>query len=96
MDHGSVYPRRGCHEESTGKLLGAGCPRMSSAGHGAWYFSGSAFSAPSLAVRVTNPAGRDERRHPGTGQLAAVPAGIPRSWLDHGDGRWTGHLFLAR
>jgi hypothetical protein len=39
MDHGSVYRRCGCRDESTGKLLGARCPGLRSPRHGSWYFS---------------------------------------------------------
>jgi integrase len=39
MDHGSVYRRCACRDESTGRLLGARCPGLRSPKHGSWYFS---------------------------------------------------------
>jgi hypothetical protein len=39
MDHGSVYRRCGCRDESTGRLLGARCRGLRSPRHGTWYYS---------------------------------------------------------
>ena len=39
MDHGSVYRRCGCRDESTGRVLGARCPGLRPPKHGSWYFS---------------------------------------------------------
>src|SRR6266487_4381718 len=39
MDHRSVFKRCSCRNPATGRLLGAACPRLTSARHGSWYFS---------------------------------------------------------
>jgi len=52
MDHGSVYRRCGCRDESTGRLLGAGCPGLRSPRHGTWYFSADLPSAGGRRRRV--------------------------------------------
>ena len=39
MSQGSVFRRCGCRDQLTGRLRGAGCPELSSARHGSWYFS---------------------------------------------------------
>jgi len=52
MGHGSVFRRCGCRDESTGRLLGARCPRLRSARHGSWYFSADLPSAVGQRRRV--------------------------------------------
>ena len=36
---GSVFKRCGCRDPVSGRMLGAGCPDLSEAGHGSWFFS---------------------------------------------------------
>jgi len=48
---GRVYKRCGRTAPDTGRLRGAGCPRLRERGHGSWYFA------------VDLPVGRDGRRH---------------------------------
>lgn len=48
---GRAYKRCGCTAPDTGRLRGAGCPRLRERGHGSWYFA------------VDLPVGRDGRRH---------------------------------
>jgi integrase len=48
---GRVYKRCGCVVADTGRLRGAGCPRLRERGHGSWYFA------------LDLPVGRDGRRH---------------------------------
>jgi len=64
MDHGSVYRRCGCRDESTGRLLGAGCPGLRSPQHGSWYFS----------AELPSPSG--ERRRVRRGGFAAREAAV--------------------
>ncbi len=52
MDHGSVYRRCGCRDESTGRLLGARCPGLRSLRHGTWYFSADLPSATGQRRRI--------------------------------------------
>jgi hypothetical protein len=52
MDHGSVYRRCGCRDESSGRLPGARCPGLSSPEHGSWYFSADLPSATGERRRV--------------------------------------------
>jgi len=52
MGRGSVYRRCGCRDESSGKLLGARCPGLASAGHGSWYFSAELPSSSGERRRV--------------------------------------------
>ena len=52
MEHGSVYRRCGCRDENTGRLLGARCPGLRSAGHGSWYFSADLPAAAGQRRRV--------------------------------------------
>jgi integrase len=90
MDHGSVYRRCGCRDESTGKLLGARCPGLRSAAHGSWYFSAGLPSASGERRRV-------RRGGFATGEAAIValealtsPAAAPEPGLTTGEwlGRW--------
>jgi hypothetical protein len=64
MDRGSVYRRCGCRDESTGRLLGARCRGLASAGHGSWYFS----------AELPSPSG--ERRRVRRGGLADREAAV--------------------
>ena len=64
MDHGSVYRRCGCRDESTGKLLGRRCPGLRSPLHGRWYFS----------AELPSPSG--ERRRVRKGGFAAREAAV--------------------
>jgi integrase len=64
MDHGSVFRRCGCRDQATGRLLGARCPRLSSRGHGKWYFS----------VDLPSPAG--DRRRARRGGFASRAAAV--------------------
>jgi integrase len=67
MDHGSVFRRCGCRDQPTGRLLGARCPRLSSRGHGTWYFS----------VELPSPAGDRRRvRRGGFASRAAAVAAV--------------------
>jgi hypothetical protein len=52
MDHGSVYRRCGCRDESTGRLLGTRCPGLRDLKHGSWYFSADLPSAAGQRRRV--------------------------------------------
>jgi hypothetical protein len=52
MNNGSVYRRCGCRDENTGRLLGARCPGLRSAGHGSWYFSADLPAAAGQRRRV--------------------------------------------
>jgi integrase len=52
MDHGSMYRRCGCRDKSSGRLLGARCPGLSSPEHGSWYFSADLPSAAGQRRRV--------------------------------------------
>lgn len=52
MNQGSVYRRCGCRNENTGRLLGARCPGLRSAGHGSWYLSAELPSAAGERRRV--------------------------------------------
>jgi hypothetical protein len=90
VDHGSVYRRCGCVDESTGRLLGARCPGLRSPHHGTWYFRpphvaerspdmlggqrGSSGSSSSWA-RCVMPAGAGSPRRGGdVGRLVRHPA----------------------
>jgi len=65
MDHGSVFRRCGCRDQTTGRLLGGRCPKLKSAHHGSWYFSAD---LPSAGER------RRVRRGGFTTRAAAVAA----------------------
>ena len=52
MDHGSVFRRCGCRDQTTGRLLGTRCPKLKSAHHGSWYFSADLPSAAGERRRV--------------------------------------------
>ncbi len=90
MDHGSVYRRCGCRDENTGRLLGARCPGLRSAGHGSWYFSAELRSAAGERRRVRR--GGFATRAAAVAALEAVasPAAGPQPGLTTGEwlGRW--------
>jgi len=67
MDHGSVYRRCGCRDESTGRLLGARCPGLRSLRHGRWYSSADLPSGTGQRRRV---------RRGGFATRAADPAAL--------------------
>lgn len=69
MDHGSVFRRCGCRDESTGKPLGARCPGLRSLSHGSWYFS---TDLPSAAGRRRVRRGRFATRPEAVAARAAM------------------------
>lgn len=90
MDHGSVYRRCRCRDESTGKLLGARCPRMSSAEHGAWYFSADLPSPSGERRRVRRGGFATRESAVAAMEALASPAAAPEPGLTMGEwlGRW--------
>ena len=90
MGHGSVYRRCGCRDESTGKLLGARCPRMRSAGHGAWYFSADLPSPSGERRRVRRGGFAIREAAVAAMEALASPAASPEPELTTGEwlSRW--------
>jgi len=93
MDHGSVYRRCGCRDESTGRLLGAGCPGLASPGHGSWYFSADLPSPSGERRRVRK--GGFAAREAAVAALEAVTAPVA---LEPGlaTGEWLGRWLESR
>jgi integrase len=89
MDHGSVYRRCGCRDESTGRLLGAGCPGLESPGHGSWYFSAE-LPSPSGERRRVRKGGVATREAAAAALQALVSPVVPEPGLTTGEwlGRW--------
>jgi hypothetical protein len=90
MNQGSVYRRCGCRDENTGRLLGARCLGLRSAGHGSWYLSAELPSAAGerrrvrrggFATRAAAVAAREALMSPAAGSEPGLSAG---EWL----GRW--------
>ena len=90
MDHGSVYRRCGCRDETTGRLLGARCPGLRSPEHGSWYFSADLPSAAGERRRVRR--GGFATRAAAVAALEALgsPSAGPEPGLSTGEwlGRW--------
>ena len=90
MDYGSVCRRCGCRDGSTGKLLGAGCPQMDSAGHGSWYFSVDLPTASGERRRVRRGGFATREAAVAALEALAFPAAGPEPGVTTGEwlGRW--------
>lgn len=90
MDHGSVYRRCGCRDENTGRLLGARCPGLRSAGHGSWYFGAELPSAAGERRRVRRGGFATRAAAVAALEALASPAAGPQPGLTTGEwlGRW--------
>jgi hypothetical protein len=79
MNQGSVYRRCGCRNENTGRLLGARCPGLRSAGHGSWYFSAELPSAAGRRRRVRRGGFATRAAVVAALEALASPAAAPRA-----------------
>jgi integrase len=90
MDNRSIYRRCGCRDENTGRLLGARCPGLSSAGHGSWYFSADLPAAAGQRHRVRSGGFATKAAAAAARQALAPPAVSAEPGLSTGEwlSRW--------
>jgi hypothetical protein len=90
MDHGSVYRRCGCRDETTEKLLGPRCLGLSSPEHGSWYFSTDLPSAAGERRRVRHGGFVTRAAAAAALDALASPASGPEPGLSTGEwlSRW--------
>ncbi len=94
MDHGSVFRRCGCRDQTTGRLLGVRCPKLKSARHGSWYFSADLPSAAGERRRVRR--GGFTTRAAAVAALEALSGPAPAGARGLTTGEWLGRWLASR